>query len=123
MKILKPKIYPGENVRYCCAEILVHAERLESAKDFKTENLGCTTFIFDDTSNSIFRIQSIQKYKEVTDFIKKLCMCDMDVVSPEDIITYESLVQEFTHEYRNFVYSKWWEPATGKKSFKTNLHF
>ena len=36
----------------------------------------------------------IQKYKEVTEFIKKLRLCDMDVILQEDIITYESLVQE-----------------------------
>ena len=35
MKSLKLKIHPGENVTDCCAEILVDAERLESAGDFK----------------------------------------------------------------------------------------
>ena len=46
---------------------------------------------------------SIQKYKEVTEFIKKLRVCDMDVISQEDLITYGSLVQEATHEYRDLV--------------------
>ena len=39
----------------------------------------------------------------------------MDVISQEDLITYESLVQEATREYRNLVDSKWWEPATSKE--------
>ena len=39
----------------------------------------------------------------------------MDVISQEDLITYESLVQESTREYRDIVDSKWWEPATSKE--------
>ena len=39
-KSLKLKRYPGENVTDFCAEILVYAERLESAGDFKPEHLG-----------------------------------------------------------------------------------
>ena len=35
MKSFKLKIYPGENVKDCCAEILVDAEILESAGSFK----------------------------------------------------------------------------------------
>ena len=66
MKSLKLKIYPGENVIECCAEILVDAERLESAGAFKSEHLGYITLIFEDTSDSIFCIWYIQKYKEVT---------------------------------------------------------
>ena len=46
MKSLKLKIYPGEKVTYCCAAILVGAERLESARDFKPEHLGYITCIF-----------------------------------------------------------------------------
>ena len=53
-------------------------------------------------------------YKEVTEFINKLCVCDMDVIIPDELITYESLIQEDTREYRNLVDSKLWEPATGK---------
>ena len=96
MKSFKLKSYPGENVTYCCASILVDAERLESAGAFKPEHLWYITCIFEDTSDSGFRMWDIQKYKEVTDFIKKLRMCDMDVLSQEDIITYEPLVQEAT---------------------------
>ena len=39
----------------------------------------------------------------------------MDVISQEDIVTYESLVHEATHEYRKIVDSKRWEPATSKE--------
>ena len=72
------------------------AERLESAGAFKPEHLGYITRIFEDTSDYRFRLWDIQKYKEVTDFIKKLRVCDMDVISQEDLITYESLLQEAT---------------------------
>ena len=48
-------------------------------------------------------------------FIKKHLVCDMGVISPEELITYESLVQEATREYHNIVNSKRWEPATGKE--------
>ena len=50
------------------------------------------------------------------EFIKKLGVCDMDVLSQEDLITYESLVQEYTQEYRDLVDSKRWEPATNKEN-------
>ena len=114
MKSLKLKSYPGENVTDCCAVILVDAESLESAGSFKTENLGYITRIFEDISDSIFRLWDIQKYKEVTELIKKLRVCDMDVIPQEYLITYESLVQEATKEYRDLVDSKRWEPATSK---------
>ena len=39
----------------------------------------------------------------------------MYFISQEDLITYESLVQEATQEYRNIVDSKQWEPATSKE--------
>ena len=50
MKSLKLKSYPGENITDCCAAILVDAERLESARTFKPEQLGYITRIFEDTS-------------------------------------------------------------------------
>ena len=83
MKSLKLKIYPGEYVIYCCAAILVDAERLDSAGAFKPEKIGYNTHIFEDISFSRFCLWDIHKYKEVTDFIKKLCVCDMDVISQE----------------------------------------
>ena len=39
----------------------------------------------------------------------------MYVISPEELITYESLVQEAMREYRYLVHSKWWEQATVKE--------
>ena len=45
-------------------------------------------------------------------------MRDMDVISQEDLMTYESLVQDATQEYRDLVDSKQWEPATGKETFR-----
>ena len=86
MKSLKLKSYPGENVTYCCAAKLVDAERLESARAFKPDRLGYITRIFEDSSDSIFRQWGIKKYKEVTEFIKKLRVCDMDVISQEELI-------------------------------------
>ena len=46
MKSLKLKIYPGENVTDCYAEILVDAERLDISGAFKPEHLGYITRIF-----------------------------------------------------------------------------
>ena len=104
----------GENDTDFCAAILVDAEHLESDGSFKPEHLGCITCIFEDTSDSRFRLWDIQKYKEVTEFIKKLRVCDMDALSQEYLITYESLVQEATREYRNLVDLKRWEQVTSK---------
>ena len=42
-------------------------------------------------------------YNEVKDFIKKLRVCDIDVISQYELITYESLVQEATQEYHDLV--------------------
>ena len=98
MKIIKLKIYPGENVIDCCTPILVDDERLEISGAFKPDHLGYITHIFENSSDSVLRLWAIQKYKEVTEFIKKLCVCDMDFISQEDLITYESLVQEATQE-------------------------
>ena len=54
-------------------------------------------------------------------FNKKLRVCDMNVLSQEDIITYEPLVQEAMQEYRNIVDSKQWEPATSKEKYQDQL--
>ena len=56
-----------------------------------------------------------KKYKEDTEFIKKLRVCDVDVISQEELINYDPPVQEATREYRNLVDSKMWEPATSKE--------
>ena len=86
--------------------VLVYAERLGNAGAFKPEHLGYTTRIFEHTSDSRSRIWEIQKYKEVTEFIKRLRVCDMDVMELEELITCGYLVQEATREYRNLVYPK-----------------
>ena len=96
MKSLKLNSYPGENVTDCCAAILVDAERLESAGAFRPDHLRYITHIFENNPDSRFCLWDIQKYKQVTEFIKKLRVCDMYVLSQEDLITYESLVQEAT---------------------------
>ena len=85
---------------------MVDAERLDSARALKFEHLGYITCIFEDTYDSIFRLWEIQRYKELTEFINKIRVCDMYGISQEELITYESLLQEATHEYRNLVYSK-----------------
>ena len=56
MESLKLKSYPGGNVTYCCESILVDGERLDSSGDFKPEHLGYITRIFEDTSESRFRL-------------------------------------------------------------------
>ena len=113
-KNLKLKTYPGKNVTDFCAEILVDAKRLESYRAFKPEHLGYINRIFEDNSDSRFCLWAIQKYKEVVEFIKKLRVYNMDVISQEDLIPYESLVQEATREYRYLVDSKRWELGPSK---------
>ena len=113
LKSPKLKIYPGENVTDLFHTILVGAERLDIDGAFNTENLGYITRIFDDTSESIFRLWFIKKYKEVTEFIKKLCVFELYFIQSDDFITYYSLIQEATHEHHNLIYSKRWEPASG----------
>ena len=81
MNILKLKIYPGNNVTDFCAAILVDDERLESSGGFNPDQLGCITHIFEDNSDSRFRLWGIHKYKEVTEFTRKLFVCDMDFIS------------------------------------------
>ena len=49
------------------------------------------------------------------EFIKKLCACDEDVMQPDEIISYGSLVQEAMREYHNIVDSKQWEPNDREK--------
>ena len=122
-KSLKLKSCPGENVTCCFAAILVDAERLESAGAFKPEHLGYINRIFEDTHDPRFRLLAIQKYKEVTDFIKKLPVCDIYAISQEYIITYASFVPEATREYSGLIYSKQLEPATSKEKSQDQTSF
>ena len=56
MKSLKHKIYAVENFTYFFNEILVDAERLESAGPVKPDHLVYITNIFEDLSDSSFRL-------------------------------------------------------------------
>ena len=80
MKSLELKSYPGENFSDFCAAILVTAEILKSDRAFNPEHRGNITCIFKFNSDSRFCLWEIQKYKEVTYFIKKLRVCDMDAI-------------------------------------------
>ena len=98
MKSLKLKIFTGENIKYCCTENLFDTQRLESSGTFKTGSIGYITYVFEDTFDSILCFGVINKYKQVTYFINKLCVCDMDVIPPDELTTYESLVKEATRQ-------------------------
>ena len=89
--------------------------RLDSSGEFNPEHLGYITFIFEDIYDSRFLLCMIRKYKEVTDFIKKLWLCDLDFIQSEELVAYGSLVQDFTHEYCNFSDLKWWETSARKE--------
>ena len=65
-KSIKPKNYPGDNVTDCCTAILVDDDSLESAGAINPDHLWYITCIFEDTSDSRFRLWEIQNYKEVT---------------------------------------------------------
>ena len=94
---------------------MVDAGRLESDRAFNPEHLGYITHIFEDNSESRFRLWAIHKYNEVTEFINKLLVCDMYVISQEELTTYESLLQEATREHRDLVDSERWKPSTSIK--------
>ena len=108
-KSLKLKSFPVETVTDYSDAILLDSERLDISRDFNTDHLGYIPKIFEDIYDSIFRLWEIYKYKEVIDFIKKLRVCDMGVIKPGEIITYESLLQEYRREYHKLVYSKRWD--------------
>ena len=93
MKSLKLKDNLGRDVADFYDEILVNKESHESAGAFKPEHIGYIIRIFEDTSNSIFRLWETHKYKEVIDFVRKPLLCDEDVMQTDDIITYGFLVQ------------------------------
>ena len=49
-------------------------------------------------------------YKDVKEFINKICVCDKDPMQTKYIIAYEYIVQEAMCECRDLVYSKWLDP-------------
>ena len=85
LKNLKLNIYLEENIKDLCTEILVDAEHLESSGAFKTDHLGYITITFDNTSNYIFHLWTIQKYKDVMEFID-FFVCDKDAIKTEELI-------------------------------------
>ena len=87
MKIIKLNSYLGETVIDCFPEILVDYENIMSSSVSKRKNLGYITHIFEDTSCYRFYIWGIHDYKDVTEFIRKINMCDMYIIPPEDLIT------------------------------------
>ena len=110
-KNLKIKDNPGDNVADCCDTILVDVDHLEIARVFNHEHLIYITRILKDTSDYRFRLWATQKYKQVMEFIKRLCVCEKYVMKIDDIITYGHLVQEAIREYCNIFYSKRGEPT------------
>ena len=121
LNCLKLKDRQGDNVAQLCAEILVNANRIESAEAFKTQRLGYITLIFQNTSDPRFHIRATQKYKDIKQFIKKLHICDKGSIQTEDFITYGYLGQEDMGEYHNIVTSKQWEPTDIKESLKMSI--
>ena len=66
LKSLKINIYPGDNVEYLFAAILVYSNQLDRDKDFNTGKLIYITSIFDNTYDTIFSLCVLIKYKEIT---------------------------------------------------------
>ena len=99
MESLKPKSYPWENVTALSAEITVGYRRLESARAFMPDHLGYISRIFDNTSDTRCCRREIHNYKEVMEFIKKLHVYDLYFIQSEELIPYDSLLQEGTCEY------------------------
>ena len=103
LKSLKLRRYYEDNVSNSCAGILIDSEHLDSARYFNPNPLDYITRIFEDTFDSRFCLWVIHKYKEVTYFTKKLCVYDLDVIQPEDLINYYSLVKNSAREYRDLL--------------------
>ena len=96
MNSLKINSCPGDIITDFCTVNLEDADHFEISGAFETERLGYITQMFEDNYDSILCLLAIHKYKEVAYFIKKLRVCDMYVIKPEELITYEFLVQEAT---------------------------
>ena len=94
MNILKLKDRPGQNVANFCDTILVDAERLQSVGAFKPYHLGYIIRIFEYSYDYRLHIWETHKYNEVMEFIKKLFACGKYFMKPDEIITYDPLVQE-----------------------------
>ena len=95
MKSLKLRDHLGDNVADFFDAILVYADRLDIYGSFNTNHLSYIIRIFEDTSDSRFYLWVTHKYKDVMKFIKRFPVRDEDVMQPDDIITYDSLVQDY----------------------------
>ena len=90
MTSLKLKDHLEDNVADWRDAIVVYYGRLESAGVFKTDHLVYIVHIFEDNYDSRLHLRATQKYKEVVEFIKKLCVCDKYDIQTNDIINYGS---------------------------------
>ena len=95
-EMIKLKSDPRDNIGYFYAEILVDVDIIHISISFRTNYLGYIAHIFDDTYDYIFSILDIKNDKDFMNFIKKIHVCDVDVLKPEYIITYEILLKEAT---------------------------
>ena len=111
LKCLKIKDHTGENVAECFASILGYAKIIDSAGSSKPDNLAYITHIFENNYDPRFHLWETHKNKDVTEFITENNICDKDVMRPEELITYGSLVQEDMGE----------NPLISKKSLKMTL--
>ena len=52
------------------------------------------------------------------EFIKTISVYGVDVIQPEELSIYWSLVQEAVHEYRDPLESSWWDTASFKEYYQ-----
>ena len=97
---LKIKIYPGKNVPDLCASIQVGDDCLESFGSFKPENLRDINRILQDNFDYRFNLWVIHKYKDVTEFLNKLYLCEDYIIQPEYLNNYNSHVKQVMREYK-----------------------
>ena len=97
------------------------AKIIDSAGSSKPDNLAYITHIFENNSDPRFHLWETHKDKDVTEFIRENNICDKDVMQPDELITYGSLVQEDMGEYRNVLPQSGGNPLISKKSLKMSL--
>ena len=68
-------------------------ERLEIARAPNPNHLGYTIRIFVDNYDSRSHLWETQKSKEVMELVKKVFVCDENVMQNDNIITYGFLFQ------------------------------
>ena len=85
---------------YYFAAILVYSGLFDSAGAFNTEHLGYITCICEDASDSRFHKWEIQSTRRLHS-LSRNSVCDVYVISPEELITYEYLVKYSMCEYHD----------------------